>query len=171
MDIIITIIAIVFTIWLVLFIFSFTGSLLGALLSILEEQLIPIIVCAVIGYGIEYLCKSWFGISTLFDIHIFFYPIILYAVYYILDNLGNLLNQIWKIFKDSLDVSDAFKSSSKQQSKNKTKTRYDSSSGTYVYQDGDTLTDSQGNTYHKDGDNKWRDFKGNCIDDNDLSRN
>lgn len=169
MGIITTIIAIVFTIWLVLFVFGLAGSLLGVLLHILEEQLIAIIVCAAIGYGIEYLGKSWLGISVLFDIHLFFYPIILYEIYYVLDNLGDLLSTIWYAFKSSLDVSDAFKSSSKKQGK--TKRRYDSSSGTYVYQDGDTLTDGQGNTYRKDGDNKWRDFQGHCIDDDDLSRN
>ncbi len=166
MDIILGIITVILAIWLFLVVWNFVWELIGSLLSILCEQLIPLLIFAGIGYGIEYACKSWFGFSSLFGVDLLFYPIILYGVYFILSNLWRLLDMVGDIFKDSIDVSDAFKSSSRKRSS--TRTRYNSSSGSYAYQDGDSLTDSNGNVYHKDGDNKWRDFKGHCIDDNDL---
>ncbi|MDO5430874.1 hypothetical protein [Parabacteroides sp.] len=168
MDIILGIIAVILAIWLFFFVLNLVFSSIGALLAILCEQLIPLLIFAGIGYGIEYACKSWLGFSSLFGIDLFFYPVILYGVYFILSNFWKLLGVVGDIFKDSLDMSDTFKSSSRKRRRSSTRTRYNSSSGSYAYQDGDSLTDSDGNVYHKDGDNKWRDFKGHCIDDNDL---
>lgn len=53
--------------------------------------------------------------------------------------------------------------------RHKTEVRYNRSTSSNVYQEGDTLMDGSGNRYHKDGDNVWRDFQGHGIDDNDLA--
>lgn len=101
MDIILGIIGVILAIWLFLFVWNLVCGIIGALLAILSKLLIPLLVCAGIGYGIEYACKSWLGFSSLLGIDLFYYPIILYGVYFILNNLWNLLGMTGDIFIDS----------------------------------------------------------------------
>lgn len=141
------------------------------MLHTLKEHFLHILICGGLGYGIQYICNCVLGFSLLWGWPIYIYPILLCFIYIFFKVIGKILFSIKDIFFTSMDVSDFFKSSStnKRRHTKKCFTRYDHLDGKTYYQEGDSLTDTDGNIYHKGGDNVWRDYKGNSVDDTRLN--